>query len=218
MRNFNRATVAGAFVLALSLVGYTIYQLALYPSGGFPTSDFAVIVRGASTLRVGHWLKFGYAISLALLTVGMYARISDGAPVLAQLASIAGIAAVALYTASGMIGLHILDVAEQTFATNRAEAETTILMRTVTIAVFDAATLAAGWFALLISFAGLRANSLPRSVTVPGVLLGALFIVEFVTPYPFTLVAPLLAIVWSIWMGIVLWREPGSAALRVAEA
>src|SRR5262245_15180510 len=134
MRSFNRAAGAGAFLLALSLAGYALYQLVLYPSGGFPTSDFAVIVRGAPILRVGHWLKFGYAISLALLTVGIYARINQGAPMLAQLGSIAGIAAVTLYMASGMVGLHILDVAEQTFVTNRAEAETTILMRTVTIA------------------------------------------------------------------------------------
>jgi hypothetical protein len=217
--NFNRTASIGALLMSLSLIGYAIYELVLYPSGGFPTQDFAVIVRGAHILRVGHWLKFGYAIALALLTVGMYARLKDGAPVLAQLAAVAGIGAVALFLASAMIGLRILDVAELTFSTNRVEAEATILMRTVTIAVFAAAIFAGGWFLLLISVACLRTSSLPRSVSLPGVLLGALFVMDFVMPYPLSLIAPLLGIVWAFWTSIVLWREPaGAMALQAAEA
>jgi hypothetical protein len=219
VRNFNRTASIGALLMSLALVGYALYQLVLYPSGGFPTQDFAVIVRGANILRVGHWLKFGYAISLALLTVGMYARLKDGAPVLAQLATVAGIGAVALFLASAMIGLQILGVAETTFSTNRVEAETTILMRTVTIAVFTAAIFAAGWFLLLISVAGLATSSLPRSVSLPGILLGALFALDFVMPYPLSLIAPLLGIAWTFWAGVVLWRESaGVMALRAVEA
>jgi hypothetical protein len=219
MRNFDKTASIGALIMALALIGYAFYDLVLYPSGGFPTDDFAVVVAGADILRVGHWLKFGYAIGIALLTVGLHARIREGTPVLAQLAMLAGSAAAALFIASGMIGLRILAVAEQTFAANRAEAETTILLRTVTIAVFDAAIFAGGWFLLLTSIAGLRTNTLPRSVTLPGVALGALFAVEFVTPEPFDLAAPLLAIAWTLWAAIVLWRESGSAtALRTVEA
>jgi hypothetical protein len=219
VRNFNRTASIGALLMSLALVGYALYELVLYPSGGFPTQDFAVIVRGASILRVGHWLKFGYAIGLALLVVGMHARLRDGAPVLAQLAALTGTGAVALFLASAMIGLQILGVAESTFSTNRVEAETTILMRTVTIAVFAAAIFAGGWFLLLISIAGLRTSSLPRSVSLPGVLLGALFVLDFVMPYPLSLVAPLLGIAWTFWTGVVLWRESaGAMGLRVAEA
>jgi hypothetical protein len=87
VRNFNRTASIGALLMGLALVGYALYELVLYPSAGFPTQDFAVIVRGAAVLRVGHWLKFGYAIGLALLVVGMHARLKDDAPVLAQLAA-----------------------------------------------------------------------------------------------------------------------------------
>jgi hypothetical protein len=74
VHNFNRTASIGALLMSLALVGYALYELVLYPSGGFPTQDFAVIIRGASILRVGHWLKFGYAIGLALLVVGLHAR------------------------------------------------------------------------------------------------------------------------------------------------
>src|SRR5262245_61875630 len=121
VRDFNRTASIGALVMSLALVGYALYKLVLYPGGGFPTQDFAVIVRGASILRVGHWLKFGYAIGLALLVVGLHARLRDGAPVLAQLVAVAGTGAVALFLASAMIGLQILGVAEPTFSTNRVE-------------------------------------------------------------------------------------------------
>jgi hypothetical protein len=219
VRNFNRATSIGALLMSLSLVGYALYELVLFPAGGFPTQDFAVIVRGAHILRVGHWLKFGYAISLALLVVGMYARLNRSAPVLAQLAAVAGIGAVALFFASAMIGLQILEVAERTFSTNRGEAETTILMRTVTIAVFAAAISAGGWFLLLISVAGLWAGSLPRSVSLTGMPLGALFVLDFLLSFPISLIAPLLGIAWAFWTGVALWREPtGAMAPRAVEA
>jgi hypothetical protein len=219
VHNFNRTASIGALLMSLSLVGYALYQLVLYPYGGFPTQDFAVIVRGASILRVGHWLKFGYAFGLALLVVGLHARLKDSAPVLAQLAGVAGIGAVALFLASAMIGLQILGVAESTFSTNRVEAEATILMRTVTIGVFAAAIFASAWFLLLISVAGLTTSNLPRSVSLPGILLGALFVLDFVMPYPFNLIAPLLGIAWAFWAGLVLWRESaGGMALRAAEA
>jgi hypothetical protein len=219
VHNFNRTASIGALLMSLALVGYAVYELVLYPYGGFPTQDFAVIVRGAHILRVGHWLKFGYAIGLALLVVGMHARLKDRAPVLAQLAAVAGIGAVALFLASAMIGLQILGVAETTFSTNRVEAETTILMRTVTIAVFSAAIFASGWFLLLIGVAALATSSLPRGLSLSGILLGALFVLDVVMPYPLSLIAPLLGIAWAFWTGIVLWRESaGGVALRAAEA
>ena len=43
MRDMNRAAVAGAILLALSLIGYVIYQAVLYPAAGFPTEDFGVV-------------------------------------------------------------------------------------------------------------------------------------------------------------------------------
>lgn len=104
MRNLNHTASAGAIVAGLALIGFLIYELVLYPAAGFPTEDFSLVVQGANTLRVGHLLKFGYAIGLALLVVGLYPRIHSGTPILAQLAAISATAAATLMLGSGMLG------------------------------------------------------------------------------------------------------------------
>lgn len=54
-----------ALSLALALTGYAIYELVLLPAASFPSDDMRIIMAGANTLRVGHWLKFAYGLALA---------------------------------------------------------------------------------------------------------------------------------------------------------
>lgn len=207
MERLNRAGSLGGLLLAGALLGYLLYQLVLYPGAGFPTPEIPKIIAGAPTLRIGHWLKFADALSLALLTVALHARLREDAPLLAHLAAIAGAAAAALFLTSGTLGLRILAVAEYTLPTNPTEAEVTILLRTVTIALFEAATTAAGVWALFVCVAGARSKQLSPSVWVPGVLLALLFIINGSLSEAAMLLAVLLAIGWSIWLSILLWRE-----------
>ena len=167
MRQFDQAGSLGALLLGSALLGYAIYEEVLWPNAGFPTNEIEVILAGASTLRIGHWLKFVDAIALALLVVAMHARLRQATPVLAQLAAIGGASAATLFLASGMLGLRILAVAELTYPVNPAEAVTTIFLRTVTVALFDAAVSAAGFFGLLFSLGGLLSGRLPQTVYVP---------------------------------------------------
>jgi hypothetical protein len=216
MKQFNQVAGLGALLLAVCLSGYALYELVLYPSAGFPTSDFAVIVAGANTLRVGHWLKFGYTLSVAMLVIGLYPRMRDTAPVLARLAVVAGTSAVILFLASGSLGLRILAIAEATFATNPNEAITTILLRTVTIALLEAATFAVGWYALLVNVAGVQTGCLPRPLSLIGIVLGVLHIVDMFLPDTVRLVAPLASIGWAVWLAFTLWREQANAGVPVA--
>ena len=91
MPAYRRAGAIGALLLALSIAGYAVYELILRPQAGFPSDYMAVILGGIDTLRVGHWLKFGYAASLALLTVGLRARLAMGSPAGMGLAVLAGL-------------------------------------------------------------------------------------------------------------------------------
>jgi hypothetical protein len=215
MKQYNQIAGLGALLLAACLSGYALYELVLYPGAGFPTTDFAVIVAGANTLRVGHWLKFGYAPSLALLVVGWYPRMADTAPVLARLAVLAGTSAVVLFLASGHLGLQILAIAEATYATNPSEAITTILLRTVTIALLEAATFAVGWYALLVNVAGIQARLLPRTLAFVGMVLGVLYIAEMFLPDTLRLIAPLASIGWAVWLAFFIWREQANTSVPV---
>lgn len=207
MPRFNQLAATGAAILSLALIGYAIYELILYPAAGFPTEDFSVVVRGVDTLRVGHWLKFGYAIGIAMIVAGLQPSLRERAPVWAGLAAIAGAASVTLFVASGHLGLGILREAQATFATKPDEAITTILSRTVTISLFEAATALSGWYLLLISLAGIQAAVLPRPLSWVGLVIGALHAANILLPDGLLLVAPLATIVWAAWLATTLWRS-----------
>lgn len=207
MNAYTRLVGLGAPLLAASLAGYAFYELVLYPGAGLPTTDYAVIVAAANTLRVGHWLKFGYALSLAMITVGLFPRIDARSPALARLAALAGACAVVLFLASGQLGLRILAVAQATFAANPAEAIATILLRSVTIALLEAATFATGCYALLVNVAVLRWGFLPRAMALLGVALGGLYAINIFLPDRLIVIAPLATIAWSIWLALIARRE-----------
>lgn len=137
-----RPLTAGAAILLLSILGYLLYELVLRPRAGFPSDEMAVILAGADTLRVGHWLKFGYAIGTALLTAGLIERLRN--PPLNTLMLMAGGGATALFVASAMLGLNLLDTAGGYYPEQLADARTTILIRIVTISLFGAAIFCAG--------------------------------------------------------------------------
>ena len=207
MRAYRRAGAMGALLLALSIAGYAVYELILRPQAGFPSDDMAVILGGIDTLRVGHWLKFGYAASLALLTAGLRARLTAGSPAAMDLAVLAGGGAVVLFVASGVLGLRILEEADLFYPANLADARATILIRVVTQSLQQAGLLLAAWLIVLSSAAGLRARVWNRALHRFGVLVGILVMAALVLPEPWFVVGPLLAIVYAGWLGWVIWRE-----------
>ena len=200
----NTATLvrAGSLALALSLIGYAGYELLLLPAAGFPSDDMRVIMAGANTLRVGHWLKFGYGLALAALVAGLTLHLREAAPVRARLALIAGVASVALFAASGMLGLRILDTAEGYYPGNLADARATILVRVVTQSLQSAGVFGAGWFAVLISGATWRTRAIPRGLSALGIGAGALLVVAFVLPDPYWLIGPLALIAYALALAL----------------
>lgn len=210
MKQVSQLGVYGALLLAVSLTGYAIYELILYPNAGFPTTDFAVIVAGADTLRIGHWLKLGYALSIALLMTSLQPRLQRASVTLAQLGLVVGTSAIVLFLASSHIGLRILATAEATFATAPDEAIATILLRTVTLALFDAAGFAVGWYLVLSCIGGVRYATLPRRLSWVGGGIGTLFILARLLSNEQALIAPLATIGWSLWLGRVLWKQEQS--------
>ena len=207
MKSTNQLGVWGALLLAACLIGYAFYELLFYPNAGFPTTDFAVIVAGVDTLRIGHWLKFGYALSIALLMTSVQPRLRRVSATLAQLGFLAGTSAIVLFLASGHIGLRILATAEETFATRPDEAIATILLRIVTLALFEAAGFAVGWYLLLSSIGGIRYGSLPQLLSWVGGGIGILFILARFLNDEVALIAPLATIGWSLWLGRVLGKK-----------
>jgi hypothetical protein len=70
-----------------------------------------------------------------------------------------------------------------------------------------AAVFAFGIWYLLVSLAALKMRLLPRLLCYFGVPLGVASLVAFVAP-PVALLVLLLGLVWAVWLGIYLLREP----------
>ena len=201
-----RAGMLGALFLSLTLAGYAIYELILRPRAGFPSDDMAVILGGMDTLRVGHWLKFGYAAGVALLTIGLRSRIHDQSPTLMDLAALAGAGSVALFVASGVLGLRILEEADLFYPANLVDARATILIRIVTQSLQQAGLLLGAWLILFSSVAGLRSRNWPSVLHGLGMVVGVLLIASLVLPEPFYALGPLLAIVYAAWLAVQFRR------------
>jgi hypothetical protein len=194
-------TIVGATLLILSIVGYLVYELLLRPRAGFPSDDMAVILGGVNTLRVGHWLKFGYALGTALLTTGLIERFRSSTP-LTTLILLAGGGATALFIASGMLGLNLLDTAQSYYPQQLADARATILIRIVTISLFGAALFLVGGLIVSSSLAGLQSRMWSTTLAGFGLVVGALLMLEFVTPEPWIVIAPVLGIIWLSWLAL----------------
>jgi hypothetical protein len=106
-----------------------------------------------------------------------------------------------------MLGLQILAIATETYAVDLSEAVTTIYLRTVTQALFDAAATAAGCFGLFFSLGALLARSLPRALAITGLAFGTLFALNPLLTDDLILIMVILAMLWSFWLGIFLWRD-----------
>ena len=106
----------------------------------------------------------------------------------------------ALFALVGLTGVVLVD-------STSFEAITTSLRRTLTIALFEAAIFAVGWYALLVNVAALQTGRLPRSLGLLGVVFGGLFILDRILPDGATLIAPLGSIGWAVGVGVFLWRE-----------
>lgn len=195
-----RAGMLGALLLAATLIGYAAYELVLRPRAGFPSDDMAVILGGIDTLRVGHWLKFGYAAGLALLTVGLRGRLHASSPTTLDLATLAGAAAVGLLVASGVLGLRLLQEAALFYPANLADARATILIRVVTQSLQQAGLLLGAWLVLLSSVAGLRSGIWRRELHWVGLLVGVLLMAALILPAPLDSIGALLAIPYACWL------------------
>jgi hypothetical protein len=213
MRGFNQVAAAGALLTAVGLLLVLVYQLVLVPAAGISgagASDPAKVFASISTIQTSALINMALAGVGTLFVVGLYERLHAGAPVLMRIALVPGIVAVALFLANGMINFTALPIVAATYAANTSAGVPLLAVGLVPRGLQLAAVFAIGWFDLLLGWAGLQTHALPQPANYLGLLVGALFILNFLLTPPITLIAPVLGIVWTAWLGVVLWREPAS--------
>jgi len=204
--------LAAAFIVAMPY----FLVFVKYASATGPAAKVAVLVNHHASMRVMYLITYViFGLVLAVLALALHARLRDGAPSLAQAATVVGLMWAVVLVASGMIfnagmtavvGLHGAHPAQAVSAWQAIEPVANGLGG-------SGGELLGGLWVLLVSVAALRTGGLPKVLNWLGVAVGAAGVLSVVPPlnglaYGFGL----LEIVWFAGLGIVMVRTTSRAA------
>jgi len=156
------------------------------------------------------WGAFMVVLSLAL-----YERLKDGSPAIVQVATAFGIIWAGVIIANGMIHNNGMQNVVELYATDPAQAGTVWLaIGSVLDGLASGNEALGGIWILLLSWAALQTEKMPKVLNYLGAVVGAAGIVSIVPALAeiFIMIFALGQIVWFIWLGIIMLRGEASAA------
>ncbi len=215
MNTLRRAGGYAAILLTLQFVATLVILFVFLAPQGYagattPVDTLLAIYRTQpAQFAIASLIALLQGPTIILTTLGVRDIMQGGAPTRMRLAVIAASIASALFLAGGMVAYGgIPPIA----AANDAPA-----FRALTALVYwldNAAVFAAGWWLLLLGWAGLSTQRLPMLLSWLLLGSGVIAILAFLIPILGLLVV-LLNVIWSIWLGVVLLRPaPTTAAAR----
>lgn len=214
---------AALYMAAAYLVAMPYFLVYVkYPSVVGPAEKVALFVRHHESMQVMYLITYViFGVVLAALTLALYKRLKDGAPLLSQTATVAGLIWAVMLVASGLIFNAGMAAVVELHATSQAEA--VAVWRTIEPIALGlggaGGELLGGLWVLLVSAAALRTGGLPTALNWLGVAIGVSGVLS-VAPALRTLswAFGLLQIVWFAWLGIAMLRATpppaGAAAPR----
>ena len=161
-------------------------------------------------LTIGLWgvEDLIFAMGLIVAVAALYYRLQAPSASVMGIATIAGVIATGLFLANAMVGIFGIQELAGLYAQNPALAASAflpiILMR---FGLGFGGVFAYGWWVFLASWVALQARWLPRVLNYLGLLFGVLSILSVVIP-PLGFLGPIVGIVWVVWLGIILLRQP----------
>jgi hypothetical protein len=198
-----------SFIILLGLL-ITISSQGYTPGSGNNAAK-ALEFAGSSPIPYIIYLLYAlFAILMALIILALEDMLKAYSPTQMRLAVFAiGVTSV-LFLAYAMLGY----IGEPTLvAIYRQDAvlgtSAYIATRVVSNALNSGAIFASGWAILLVGLAALGTRKLPKLLACLLMLAGILAALAFLIPM-LALITPLLYILWSIWLGIILFQKPAS--------
>lgn len=149
-------------------------------------------------------------VFLVILALALYERLKASSPAMAQTATVFGLFWAALVFTSGLITNHGLNVVVDLYGKDPARAATVkLLMDTVTLGIDSSDRFLGCLWVLLISWAALRAEGLPKALNYLGMVLGVAGLISTAAPVlkELGVAFGLGIIIWWIWLGIVMLRR-----------
>ena len=216
MNNFQKTGGIAALINATAyVVGFGMAFTLLAPIlDAAPEQYLAFLVDHQTLLYV--WYLIIYVIAgvfMVPLVLALYERLKGGAPALASTAAAIGLIWAGLVIASGMLYLKDIGVVAQLYAQDPAQAATVwVALSAVENALGGGIELPGGLWALLVSWAALRTNGLPKALNALGLVIGVAGILTLI-PALGELTTSLFGlgfILWFAWAGIVMVRSRSS--------
>ena len=205
-----------AFIEAITfIVGFWFYFTLLGPAsyGSMdvdPSQHIAFLSQNQQLLYIWYWIIYIlFGIALVVLTFGIASRLQDESPQLTKVASAFGLIWAGLVIASGMvanIGIELV-VNLQDLSPERA-ATTWYALNFVVNGLGGGNEIVGGIWVLMISWAGLQSQKLPRLLNYLGLVIG---FSGLLTSIPLLkslgAVFGLGLILWFVWIGVALVRD-----------
>lgn len=211
-----------ALYLALAYLVAIPYFLIVvdYPSVTNPVEKVALLAkhqRSMSAINLVTYVIFG--IVLAVLSLTLYRRMKDGAPVMTQAATVVGLIWAFVLVASGLVFNFGMETVATLYAGHPDQAVAAWqAIEPVTEGLGGAGgEILGGLWVLLVSWAALRIGGLPKILGWLGVMIGLVGIASVVPALrDAAMVFGMLQIVWLAWTGIVMLRTTERAVERVS--
>ena len=213
MNNLQRMGGVAALINATAyIVGFAMAFTLLAPiMDAAPEQYLAFLAENQTLLYV--WYLIIYVIAgvfMVPLVLALHERLKGGAPALAATVTAIGLIWAGLVIASGMLYLKDIGVVAQLYAQDPAQAATVWLaLSAVENALGGGIELPGGLWALLVSWAALRTNGLPKALNILGLVIGAAGILTLIPALGElgTSLFGLGFILWFAWAGIVMVRS-----------
>ena len=224
MRNLQKMGGVTALVhSAAYLVGIGMYLTVLSPILDAPPDQYVALLGDyQSTMYI--WIFIAYLVSsfcLIVVSLALHEQLKASSPAMIQTATVIGFIWAGLIIASGNIMLHGFGQVADIYSHNPAQAETVRLALTIVEnGIVSAHEFTGGVWILLLSWVAFRAGTLPRSLSVFGLIIGIAGIVSLVPPLAEIAVTTfgLSMIIWFAWLGIVLLRRSPTVEIKKLDA
>lgn len=195
--------LAGMAAFINAAVAVTTLMVAVFAIGlsalADPNKLVDLAIHNPRPLLVQDFLKLVSAAISCVLILALCNRLRCHTPKSILVATVFGFSAVICLVANAALSLHaIFQVASATEGTPAAGDRLNSLIGLLAIATI---MLDGCWF-LLVSLAALKSDRLPKSLSYLGLGMGVLSLVP-----PLGIVVLFLSILWSVWLGQILWQE-----------